>query len=290
MPDVLPTTYGTADWTNNVDKWREQDAEWLQARSVLRYADVADAATDTPTHTADGSVAFVDDADKRFVGRVSGSWQRFLTTSNLSVPTDSGTSVLLRHASGGTGLALGSDGGVSVGGALTVTGASSFTGAATFGTINVGSVGLSMNGSGQAEFSGTVKATSLTTTSGISGASIAVTGAASAASLTVSGTFTANGTVTGSGSVSLPEVTGTSFVVGGSLKLSGTTLTHTTASSPSVAITSGSSGTLTLKVNGGGKAVLDDGSSLTAPVASYVVSASAPVAEDYPDGTIWLQV
>jgi hypothetical protein len=52
---------------------------------------------------------------------------------------------------------------------------------------------------------------------------------------------------------------------------------------------SGSGGTLLLKA-GASKVVLDDGSALTAPVATYVVSASAPASEDYPDGTIWLQV
>lgn len=35
---------------------------------------------------------------------------------------------------------------------------------------------------------------------------------------------------------------------------------------------------------------VDDGSALTAPPASYVVSASGPSTQDYPDGCLWLQV
>ena len=44
---------------------------------------------------------------------------------------------------------------------------------------------------------------------------------------------------------------------------------------------------LVLKAQSGSKLEIDDGSTLNAMVAGFHASTSAPVAEDYPDGTIW---
>lgn len=290
MPVSLNVS-GTADWTNNSDTWREEDAEWLQARSVVRFAAEADAASATPSHTADGSVAYISGSDQRFVGRVSGAWHRLLATQYLTFTETSGT-LTLKHASGSTGITLSSGSAVAVGGAFSVGGATtlsadtSLTGELTISNGTYSGVLKANASANKIESTVEVLAPTLRASSSVVTSGLTSTGTASLTDAAVSGTLDVYGTLTAS-VVGVSTLVGTTSVTGGSLRLAGTSLTHTTASSPSVGIGAGGTGNLTLTA-ATGRVKVSDGTN-TAPVASYVISASAPDSTAYPEGTIWLQ-
>lgn len=59
MTVVLPANYGAADWTDYTDYWREVDAEWIQARTILRVGNV-NGLDSLPTPGV-GQVAYVEE-------------------------------------------------------------------------------------------------------------------------------------------------------------------------------------------------------------------------------------
>jgi len=291
MPVSLNVS-GTADWTNNSDTWREEDAEWLQARSVVRFAAEADAATATPSHTADGSVAYISGTDQRFIGRVAGGWRRFLTSQHLSYAETSGL-LTLKHGSATTGLTLSSGSAAGVAGALTVGGATTLSSDTSLTgelTISNGTYSGTLKANASAnkiESTVEVLAPSLRSSGSVTTVGLTSTGTASLTNAAVSGTLDVTGTLTAS-VVGVSTLSAATSVTGGSLRLSGTSLTHTTASSPTVGIGAGATGNLTLTA-ASGRVRVSDGTN-AAPVASYVISASAPSSTAYPEGTIWLQI
>src|SRR5262245_34087270 len=59
---VTLVNYGKTDWTDYTDFWRDDDAEWLMTRSILRYATAAARTTDYPTPEV-GQTTYREDAD-----------------------------------------------------------------------------------------------------------------------------------------------------------------------------------------------------------------------------------
>lgn len=98
MTVTLPTSTGKADWTNYTDYWREEDAEWLQERTVLRYADPTARAADWATPKA-GQVTYNQTADRLELasGKTPGVWSTVQSFVNLTSTLDDATGVAISH-------------------------------------------------------------------------------------------------------------------------------------------------------------------------------------------------
>lgn len=85
MPVTL-NTLGKADWTDYQDYWRDDDAEWLQERSILRYATTAARTTEWPS-PAPGQVTYNQATDQleHFSATAPTKWIGVLASQHLTV-------------------------------------------------------------------------------------------------------------------------------------------------------------------------------------------------------------
>ena len=285
---VLQDT-GTTDWQNNQNTWRAEDGEWLQARSVIRSASFA--TTHNPTHAATGSVKYALDEQTLGVTPDSGvTWLRAPMAQYIDTGTDTTSSVVLKHRSAGSGIALGSAGAVTVAGTFTASSGAvipsltmgSATVTSSGDNITVGSsagtmtVQKKLHATGQFEADGT----------SVFDGSVSINSGGTANTFTVTGLLNANGgisstTGTFSGAVSTPSV-----VANTNVTVDGTGIYRT--GSPARGFLIGATD-ITLSVPSGGQIILDDGSPNTTRVAGFIISATPP-STDYPEGTVWFEV
>lgn len=108
MPVSLPTIYGKADWTDYVDNWRESDAEYLQARGILRFDTNAnrDAALPSPTQGQFIYNASLDGGAGGLEMRTASAWVPYKSgPAFLKKTADDANSVAISHdTAGGKGI------------------------------------------------------------------------------------------------------------------------------------------------------------------------------------------
>lgn len=288
MANPILQSTGTTDWINNDNTWRAEDAEWLQARSVIRKATFG--AASTPAHESVGSVAYQTDDDT--LGVYDGSsWLRVPAAEWIDTGTDTSASVVIKHLSAGSGLALSSAGlatvsnltvsstatvpnitmssvtMVSSGNDLTVGGSS---GTVTFENKDV-LVEQAFEVDGVSDFDGTVN----------------INAGGTANTFTVSGVLNANGGLSGTTGTFSSAISASSATIGTTTKIDGSGVYKDGEADRGFLITG--SDDITLSVPTGGEIILDDGSVSTSRVAGFVVSNSPP-STDYPEGTVWFEV
>jgi hypothetical protein len=104
IPDLQ---WGAGNWVDYENNWREKDAEWLQARSILRFQTAA--ARDTALGAgAAGQVVYNDAVDRLELRSKAGPWVRLTPMpANLVATADSAAAVSLAHqAAGGKGISF----------------------------------------------------------------------------------------------------------------------------------------------------------------------------------------
>lgn len=113
--DPIPATdpYGKGDWTDYVSNWREKDAEWMQARTILRYQTVAQRTTDLGASPGTGRVTYNQANDRLELYSSTNAWKPLTPLPvNIKIVTDDATTVALAHASAvpaDRGLVIGKD-------------------------------------------------------------------------------------------------------------------------------------------------------------------------------------
>lgn len=307
MPGAaLPAIDTPADWTDNTDNWRAVDAEYLQARSVLRFSTepVRNAAlgpsTATPLPEA-GQVNYVASLDSLTYSGTGGKWRKVTSLVNLTV-SDTLASVGLRLATDGTDSLVIESGKVSLGPGqvLQVTGSQVLikTGAATAALTTtasnlVSSLPLTIPGGALGAVSttgitnsGTLTTASLSSVGDLSGGTLHIT-TSSALGLTATvGTLNASTTVAVTGPLS---ATGNAHLA--NLLVSGSTLSNYGHASANLSLADSGVSTLT------GDAIILNPTSLI-PVryrtaagptfALVVVSDTDPGVANFPEGTFWV--
>ena len=303
-PVLVPT--GQTAWKNDVNNWRANDADWLQSRGILRWPDAATRNAAPATYRDDGTIAFISSfgGGPAFVGRSGGADQKLFTATNLILSADTPAAINLRLAGGG------STAGVQIeANRVTITGLPTAGASFVAGPLLVTNTAVNIVASDgtQAPLSkSTAAAGGTLQIGGASGltvvgpvllqSTLTVTGNTVLSVLTVSGTVTLNNglTVSGGNIVGtllgnvVGNLTSSSSVIGG-LTIQSNAIT---SGANSVNVTTGTTPTtgVTLKTTGAARAQVDDGSTFTGPIASVHVASTAPVAEDYPEGCLWVQV
>lgn len=275
-PTVPPAgELGTVDWSNNIHNWRAEDAEFLQARSVVRLASFGDASGETPSHQVKGSVVYQTTDD--LLGVYNGTaWERVPSAQYIQVYGDNSSTVTLAHLSASAGIELNADGTVDSGGAfsapsvvagttLTVgTGAVNFTSSGSTVTVGGNLTATNLTASTGAAI-GVATGTSLTATGTVSGSILQATTSSSLASAT------ADDITVGTTDISTTSVQADSITSTGTVELAGDELTD---------------GTRAIDV--AAWEVKETGKTSTTP-ASVVTGPGPFDPADYPDGTIWIE-
>lgn len=102
MPVTL-NDKGASNWANYIDYWREEDAEWMQKRMVLRYDNAAQRDADAVAGPTDvGRLNYRFDTD-RLELRAAAGWIKYDPLPvNLRASQDTPTQVSLVHTAAGT--------------------------------------------------------------------------------------------------------------------------------------------------------------------------------------------
>ena len=110
IPDLQ---YGAGNWQDYINNWREKDAEYLQARTILRFATTTtrDSVLTTP---GAGQFAWVNDAgdgtEMLTYRSKSGGWKKFQPLAQNLKHTEDATKVTMSHVNaGGKGLTFGAN-------------------------------------------------------------------------------------------------------------------------------------------------------------------------------------
>ena len=315
--------FGIANWQDYINNWREVDAEYLQARTIARFANTGTRDTAIPAPSP-GQFVYDQNLDILEMRSKTNAWVPYRALpQNLAVPTDDGTSVILAHSTAsGKGLVLGAST-VGITGNLNVLN----------GLHTVDPTGMTIkSGSRVAKLS--TDTANLISDTPLSVPSIALSGTGtviSAAGKTVAvGTLTADSaTITNismSGTLTGGVLNGTSGVIGG-VNIAGNTSAsfasnRVTASdgllanggrftgNGSSALMSANGGGPYLQVDGGGGRYAGGGqfdfqntvrllngnvlvyynsnNSVAVNVAPSLYSAGDPGAGNFPEGTIWV--
>jgi hypothetical protein len=321
IPDVQ---YGRGDWQDYISNWREKDAEWIQERTILRYATPTARSTDWSAPRA-GHVTYngLSDRLEMFSGLRS-SWVGILMFQYLTSIKDDATAVNISHtASGGKGINIGPsltslDNPLNVMGSVLAvdgTGVTVKTGAKT---AKLTTDANNLISDTPVSAPGFITAGALTATGNITGASATLTGTLTVPNISLSGTLTGgvlNGTSGLIGGVTLGSNTvqpgggatggmqsnqghfygdGTSAVMRQRPALGGTwspTFVQVTANNVVV----GGGAPQFFDVNPtmryyGGKGIqwMNAGGTLQAWISPVIYAASDPGATNFPDGTLWL--
>ena len=104
---ITDPQWGKADWVDYEHNWREADAEFLQARSILRFQDAA-AVTTALGAAPPGAVVYNDALDRLELRSKTATWKGLTPLPvNLKVDTDSTAAVALSPGSGtGKGITI----------------------------------------------------------------------------------------------------------------------------------------------------------------------------------------
>ena len=306
-PTIPGDGYGLINWTNNVDNWREEDAEWTQGRVALRWANTTSRATSGGDALGPGSLSYVANTKTFAVntGTAASGWSFVLHSPQLTYTDTIGSNFLVK-LSGGSGLAFYSDGvfaetRLAIAGSnaspkvkIEATGITVETSAGNPGIIysnNSGQIGVSAaNGaainklsvSGSASFASTVSFAAATTFN---------------STVTVNSAFSVSGATVGAGGVSTPTgvVSALSFATQNpnGYQLGTTGLSRASNAGAAITIANSapamSGNNVDLMTPSSGAVRITSGS-VTAPVAAYMTSNSTPGSTPAPDGTIWFQV
>jgi hypothetical protein len=101
--------WGKGDWQDYINNWREKDAEWIQARTILRYETAAKRTTDWGATPSAGMVTYNHQTEtlEMYRAGTTNAWVRSLMFQNLNLVTDTTSTVKIGHsaaAAGGKGL------------------------------------------------------------------------------------------------------------------------------------------------------------------------------------------
>jgi hypothetical protein len=112
MPAAALTNLGKTDWIDYTDYWRDDDAEWLQERTILRYATSAarGAPGEWPAPTA-GQVTYNQETDQleHFTLTAPTKWIGVLASQHLRITpktstNDSDPAIIGHRNAGGQGI------------------------------------------------------------------------------------------------------------------------------------------------------------------------------------------
>ena len=317
-PVLSAYDYAAPTWVDDENNWRAEDVHFIRNRSVLKFRDEATATSwfSGQGFNTTGALMFVSgDADTDinngigtdpyFGGYFSSGGtpviRRLLAAKYLRTPTDTITSVKLRH-SGDTvgGVSIASDGSVTaestfkVGSRVEVTtlGVVTLKDASTgTGTLQLTAGVLTSN----TKFSCAGATTTGTTIAGVTATgnvntglltanNIAASGGITAGNSTVTGTLTVNGT----GTISATTSVTSPIVTAGNSRLTNTGLS---AVSGGASVQLATDGTAVNVTSPGVFKFQNAPTEQMTRVAGVNVSTSAPSGTNtYPEGTIWLQV
>jgi hypothetical protein len=306
-------------WTDYEDNWRGKDANWLQSRSILRYANPTARDADL-TAPEVGQFVFSADVDILTYRSGTGVWKYYKPLPQYTTTTQDDTSgVALSHLNaGGKGVILGpgspaGTGLVTLNAPLTVMG----------GVLTADSTGVTIK-TGAKTVKLTTSATDLVSDSPITAPSMTIAGALSAGAITgtslnaPTGTHTnlsVSGTITGGTFAGV--VNATTVSASGSSTLGGVGLASGIVTATGGLIAQGayvrgdaSAGYYSYRNPSGGAVAtsavtvdatylrfrapngipLDkgDGTHTGAWVGGAIVSGSDPGAGNFPNGTIWV--
>ena len=206
--DPIPAEapYGVADWKDYKHNWREVDTDWIQDRTILRFA-TATQRDQKITSPQIGQFIYNNATDLLEYRSKTGTWKAYKAAPvNLDTVTDTTTTVKMGHsAAGGKGLTFSSTGM-----------SSDTTFAINGGILTVSDTAVTIK-TGTKTASLTTDATYLISDTPLSAPSLALTGTGTvlaaagktmtigtitATTVTASGAITANGALTGdSGSI-----------------------------------------------------------------------------------------
>lgn len=275
--DANDPANGLIEWTNTDDKWRDKDAEWLQARTVARFANEAAAGAETVTgggnYQVTGAVGYMGDVATTAVYD-GAKWKYHAAAKYLRAGgTDNTSVVTLSHSGAGAGLSLHNDGSVS---AATGTITNLTTTSASVGGVSVSGAAGTLTVSG-----------ALTTTGAINTASVTASGSVSGGSLATNGTLNVTGVATmGDVDASTLDVGGTAIRTGyvhATYLASGST----TARLQSNRLQMGNDANKYIDLDSW--TARDGTGTPNAATIATVVEGPSFDAADYPEGTIWIE-
>ncbi len=221
IPD---TQWGRGNWTDYVNNWREKDAEYLQARSILRYHNATDRTADwaspaygqityNETAVQVGPGVFVDRPE--MFSKQHNKWVALLMLDNVTSTQDNASGVALSHKdAAGKGVVFG-PGSPAGTGLLAITAPLNVLN----GIMLVDGTGVTIKTGARAaklttDAANLVSDTAISAPALISGGALSVAGAISAASITVTGTATLPN-ISMSGQLTGGVLNGTSGTIGG---------------------------------------------------------------------------
>jgi hypothetical protein len=312
MPGAtIPTDgYGPVAWVNDEDNWREEDADFLQQRTILRWANSTARTAAGGDAYGPGSLSYVASSKTLAVNTstATSGWSTVLHSPQLNI-TDTPASNFQIQLSGSSagGLRFYTDG-VFVDTRLAVAG----TDAAPKVKIDAngilletqtGNQGLiQTNNSGQVSISAgaglTVNRLNVSSSATFSSAvtfsaAINITSTLTTTNLSVNNPTTPVGVGAGGLTSSTGVLTGLSLATVSGYQLGSTGLTRSSNAGAAITINSSapavSGANVDLQVPTGGAIRLTIAGN-TAPIAGWMVSNTAPGGTVAPDGTIWFQV
>jgi hypothetical protein len=307
MPGAtLPEVNGVADWVDNVDNWRASDAEYLQARSVLRFTTTTQRDNLlTPTAGA-GQTIYV--AETAGVGTTDGlqffdkndEWQTLATYKNLSF-SDTDTGFGWRFAGDPADVLIIEPGQVVLGSnrSLIVDASHVYiktgTARATLTTDNTFLIFDIPIKAPAATITGALTVGSIANSGTLTTASVAASGALSGSSLNISGVAgigtvnVADLNVSGDASAATAHITGASDLAG--LRVSAERLSSIShvASFVDLGAVAQLAGTDVVLAPVAATTAIRYRGITGPPVAVVVVSAADPGAGNYPEGCFWVQ-
>jgi len=301
-----PTSVVWPDWTNLVDKWREEDAEWLRNRVINIVADATERDSVLTSGIRFDGLTVYNRSLKRLEFWNGTAWETAVIRS-LAISDTTATATLERHKDAGTGLTFNADGSVAAGGVFS----------AGPGVLSVAPAGVSIKTGAKTALLST-DATSLKVDS-----PVAVTGAVSASggfqgALTgnvAATTVAASGAITGGSAAISGGVTAGTLLVGSKAQLvaggSSVDLVNTAAGATDAFVRIADSDAVTVKgasvvlqgpVSADSKVTAAAGvemqastskitaAGMTSPQVAGIVTSTSAASGNYPDGTIWIQV
>ena len=226
IPPIANSETGVVTWTDVADNVRAKDFQWLQARSIIRFTNLAeledypDSLGAVPTILQPGQVAYLG-APQRLVVKRNTDTQYLLASTNLQVSESESATTLSFGGVGG--LTINSDGTVNLpgGSALDLNNLSVASGKVVLNATGValnthgGSAVMLSSNVGGLSVSKAVSAVGLASTGGLTVTGTSTLGAVTASGVDVSGTLTAT-TVNAAGSTVILNSSGLS--VGSTLR------------------------------------------------------------------------
>lgn len=214
ITDPIPDTqWGRGNWQDYINNWREKDAEYLQARTILRYHNAGDRTTDWGATPSFGQITYNETAialgggnyaDRpEMYSKQHAKWVPLMMLDNITSTKDDSAGVALSHKlAGGKGVIFEPartqmDNPIWImGGVLGVdgTGVTVKTGAKT---VKLTTDGANLISDSPISAPGLITGGTLSVTGAFTAGSISTPGTATLANITMSGTLT-GGVINGS--------------------------------------------------------------------------------------------